>query len=100
MACKLIDERILSTARVQNYLSKRYVNVKLDAIKPETQELVKKYNLRGLPLFMMFTSSGKLHGFNLFKGEINDDVFLDVVKKLAKGNLAKPVVKEKKFKKS
>ena len=64
--CLKLKKNVLSTQTVQDFLSKNFVNVQLDADKDKVRELLKQYKVESIPCLMIFTPKGTMK--NKFEG--------------------------------
>ncbi len=80
-----LDENVLSTAKVQEFLSKNFVNVKLHADNASSKALLKHYNARGVPCLMVFSPSGRLKSMSVGAPSTSDG-FIRKVSKMVRGN--------------
>lgn len=79
-----LDKNVLSTAKVQEFLSKNFVNVKLHADKASAKTLLKHYNARGIPCLMVFTPSGRLKSMSV-GAPTTSDGFIRQVSNMVRG---------------
>lgn len=58
--CLRLKKNVLSTQTVQDFLSKNFVNVQLDADKEPVSALLKQHKVKAIPCLMIFTPKGTL----------------------------------------
>lgn len=79
-----LDKNVLSTAKVQGFLSKNFVNVKLDASNSSTKSLLKHYKARGIPCLLVFAPNGRLKSMKV-GAPSSPDSFISAVSAMVKG---------------
>lgn len=77
--CKQMEEHLFRHKRVESYLKKNFISIRIDAEKGEGVELFKKYNIKGFPTLIFLNSEGveerRLKGITL-----NVNYFLEVLR--------------------
>ena len=79
-----MDKNVLSKRKVQEFLTKNFVNVKLDANRQSVKSLLKQYKARGIPCLMVFSPSGQLKKMNV-GAPMTPDAFIKTVSSMVKG---------------
>jgi len=81
-ACKEMDETTLKDQKVLDELSSKWIAIKIDCTlnSPELEKMQKKYDVRGLPGFVVLSPGGKMKGG--FSGYHNTEDFLEKIKSL------------------
>lgn len=61
-ACRKLDHDVMPKAEVSQFLSEKFVSVKIDRDSPAGGVLAKMFSLRGVPSLLIFDSRGQLLG--------------------------------------
>jgi len=79
-----LDRNVLSTAKVQEFLSKNFISVKLDANRPYAKAVLKQYNAPGIPCLLVYTPQGQLRSMKV-GAPSNSDSFIRTVSAMVRG---------------
>ena len=81
--CRYMEKNVLSKPKTQKFLSRNFVNVKLNADEPSVKELLNRHNARGIPCIMIFEPSGKMKSMNV-GALMTEDSFIKTVSGMVK----------------
>lgn len=60
--CRAMDKQVFSRTDVGNFMNERFINAKYDVDERLGKELMKKYDAKGVPTYLIFNIDGELLG--------------------------------------